>query len=186
MSEEWRQVVGFPSYSISSLGRIRGPRASIMKPFASRYMQVTLYQSGKRKLAHVHRLVCEAFHGVPPSDAHEVAHADGDAHNNAASNLRWATRVENEADKADHGTSLKGRPSFVPKENRARGSTHGRATKPWRTARGERAGRAKLTERKVREIRGDGRPRKEIAAEHQVSVAMIGMIKTGKAWSHLN
>lgn len=184
MIEVWRNIDGFPGYSVSNLGRVRGPIA-ILKPYRSRYSQVTLYRHGEKHLRHVHRLVCQAFHGDQPSPDHEVAHGDGDPHNNAAKNLRWATRHENEADKVAHGTSLAGKKSRVPSDRQARGETHGRNTKPWRTARGEQAGRAKLTEKTVRAILADTRPRKIIAEEHGVTVAMIGLIQTRKAWQHV-
>lgn len=184
--EVWREIIGYPGYAVSSEGRVRGAKGRILKPYPARYLQLTIYAGGTPKMAHVHRLVCEAFHGPCPSSGHEVAHRDGNAHNNAASNLRWATRVENEADKLAHGTSLAGRPSFVPVDRQARGAGHGRSTMPWRTARGERGGRAKLTEQKVKAIRDDARPRKVIAAEHGVSVAMIGMIQRRESWAHVD
>ena len=44
----------------------------------------------------VHRLVCRAFHGLPPSEAHaKVNHKDGDKSNNKLDNLEWCTRDEN-------------------------------------------------------------------------------------------
>lgn len=184
MNEEWRTVSGFSDYAVSSAGRVRGPRG-ILKTYPARYLQVTIYAGGKRKLAHVHRLVCEAFHGPCPSENHHAAHGDGNAHNNAASNLRWAARTENEADKVAHGTALAGKPSHVSPERQARGEAHGRATMPWRTARGERSGRSKLTEAAVKAIRSDSRPRAVLASEHGVSVTMIGLIQTRKSWAHV-
>lgn len=52
-------------------------------------------------------MVCRAFHGEPAAGM-EVAHIDGDKLNKSASNLRWATRRENHADKKRHGTHLYG------------------------------------------------------------------------------
>jgi hypothetical protein len=62
---------------------------------------------GKRRVLSVHRAVCLAFHGLPPSDRHEVAHGDGTRDNNRPENLRWATRSENQSDRTLHGTQLK-------------------------------------------------------------------------------
>jgi hypothetical protein len=47
---------------------------------------------------YVHRLVCAAFHGPPPSPDHEVAHSNGIKTDCRASNLRWATSAENKQD----------------------------------------------------------------------------------------
>ena len=43
----------------------------------------------------IHRLVCEAFHGPPPSGKPIVIHIDEDAKNNKPENLRWGTQKEN-------------------------------------------------------------------------------------------
>ena len=43
----------------------------------------------------VHRVVCEAFHGPPPSSDSVVIHVDEDGLNNRPENLRWGTQKEN-------------------------------------------------------------------------------------------
>jgi len=43
----------------------------------------------------VHRLVCEAFHGVQPEGLPVVMHIDENAANNRADNLKWGTQKEN-------------------------------------------------------------------------------------------
>ena len=43
----------------------------------------------------VHRIVCSAFHGKPPSDQHVVDHIDTNRANNRPENLRWVTKLEN-------------------------------------------------------------------------------------------
>ena len=43
----------------------------------------------------VHRIVCSAFHGNPPTDQHVVDHIDTNRANNRPENLRWVTRLEN-------------------------------------------------------------------------------------------
>jgi hypothetical protein len=52
----------------------------------------------------VHRLVLLAFRGEPPTPHHECAHWNGDPSDNSIGNLRWATKVENHADRWRHGT----------------------------------------------------------------------------------
>lgn len=57
---------------------------------------------------YVHRLVCEAVNGPPPTPEHQAAHSCGKGHLGcvARNHLRWATRIENEADKILHGTRI--------------------------------------------------------------------------------
>lgn len=43
----------------------------------------------------VHRIVCSAFHGAPPTNQHVVDHIDTNRANNRPENLRWITRLEN-------------------------------------------------------------------------------------------
>lgn len=111
-SEEWRIVPSDPVYEVSTLGRVRRrDTGRMLKPevMPSGYLRVEMREAGAKRQRHrVHRLVCEVFHGPPPTPAHEVAHADGSRDNNVASNLRWATRAENQADRVLHGTDLRG------------------------------------------------------------------------------
>ena len=117
--EEWRPIPGTDHYEASSFGRVRalhrrlphaymgGVRfrtypAAIQKqwPMPSGYLLCSI--NGVPRL--VNRLVCAAFHGPPPSDAHEAAHIDGVLDHNLPGNLIWATHRENENHKVLHGT----------------------------------------------------------------------------------
>lgn len=51
-------------------------------------------------------------------------------------------------------------------------------------ARGERAGRVKLTEADVRKIRAGGKPR-DLAAHFGVNESTISDVRTGRSWKHL-
>ena len=121
MIEEWRNVVDYPGYQVSNLGRVKSFKQSkagvIMKQAVKKdhkrnkpeYLRVSLRDDlGVAKNKRVHRLVLEAFVGPAPSEKHMGAHIDGNSRNNWQLNLKWATQVENEADKEIHGTKLIG------------------------------------------------------------------------------
>lgn len=183
--EEWRPISGFPQYAVSNLGRVKRvvasakghPVGNFLKAWLTRegYAIVTLSSDDGAKRKQISRLVCEAFHGAPPSSDHQAAHNDGNPRNNDASNLRWATRSQNMADCIIHGTI-------------ATGKRHGRHTKPHLTPRGESHGAAKLTEEDVRIIRASD-PRKisgaYLARNLGVSASLICRIRKNKAWRHI-
>lgn len=110
----WKPIADCPGYEVSDAGMVRSlKRPSGMKFKRTRkidpYFYVTLVQAdGRKRHALVSRLVLEAFVGPAPSERHQAAHGDGVKANNSLLNLRWATQVENEADKNLHGTRPKG------------------------------------------------------------------------------
>lgn len=55
------------------------------------YLQVII----SKKHLKVHRLICEAFHGLCPEDKCQVDHIDRNPANNTPENLRWCSRSEN-------------------------------------------------------------------------------------------
>ena len=110
---------------------------------------------GIQKLAH--RCMCILVNGEPPTSRHEAAHS---CHNPACINprhLRWATRLENEADKDARGTRPRG-------ENHK--NTH-------------------LSDEDVRAIRRDPRTQREIAKSYGISQSPVGMIKRRETWKHV-
>jgi hypothetical protein len=109
----------------------------------------------------VSRIACEAVHGSPPTPLHQAAHSCGNGHLGCVNprHVRWATRVENEADKLAHGTH----------------------------ARGERSANAKLTDAAVRQIRAlvGTTSAKELARQFGVSTGAISRITRGDNWAWL-
>ena len=169
-TEEWRDVVGFEGYyQISSLGRVKkikavaGARAGkILKNVdqGHGYPFVSLWRDGNGVGHRIHRLVARAFLGKPPTKSHEVAHFDGNRANPCVSNLRWATRSENHADKLRHGTS----------------------------GRGERHGASKLTNAQAREIlrlHRNGAKRKHLALKFGIHIGTLGKLLSGESWAWL-
>ena len=166
IAEEWRAVEGWPLYEVSSLGRVRswntrcgGGGGRILHQQVERrngYIRVCLYPA--KRTVRVNVLVLEAFHGRRPSPNHEAAHWDDDKKNNTVANLRWATSLENKADRDRNG----------------------------RTARGVRHGQAKLTENDAAEIyrlaKLPGADAKAIGARFGVTRQMVAYIRDGRLW----
>jgi hypothetical protein len=109
--EEWRTLEWAPNYEFSSHGQVRRTKDApgtfagkiLRQSMANGYKQLNLRVGGKFTSKKVHRVVCEAFHGPPPSVLHQVAHYDGDRTNNRAENLRWAMPKENASDDLRNG-----------------------------------------------------------------------------------
>lgn len=167
---EWRVIPGWPEYEVSEYGHVRrrlsggspiGKVGRVLRPSGSgRYLHVSLHGRAGRRHVTIHRLVALAFIGEPPSRNHQVAHGDGNPANNHHSNLRYATAVENTADRFRHGT----------------------------IRRGEEAGPFKFTEREIRQIRAlalKGVTQELIAEIFQTSQSHVGRIVRHEAWSHV-
>lgn len=120
-SEIWKDIPGWDGfYQASSNGRIRsldryidrscGRRMTVRGQVMSTqvnpkgYLVIRLRKPGVATQCLVHRLVCSAFHGAPPTDKHQAAHNNGMKDDCSADNVRWATAIENCADRKAHGT----------------------------------------------------------------------------------
>lgn len=104
--------------------------------------------------------ICTIAHGPRPSKNHETAHSCGKGHEGCVNprHLRWATRVENEADKRKHGTLRKG--TLI--------------------------NTSKLNEADVVAIRQSANSTGvEMAKQYGVSTAAISAIRTRKSWAWL-
>lgn len=109
--EVWKPVVGYGGYyEVSSIGRVRSVKCSILKKndimynkaqkirsyFISKtgYPQITLSLNGKLRQHFIHRLVCEAF--IPnPDKKLSVNHRNFIKTDNRIENLEWLTNEEN-------------------------------------------------------------------------------------------
>jgi hypothetical protein len=171
-NEFWRDVPGYDGhYQVSDLGRVRsckthdgraGPTWVLRAPQVGRkgYLMLALYKRNRQSTRYIHSLVAEAFIGPRPAGK-DVAHNNGHPQDNRVTNLRWATKKENQADRLAHGTAI----------------------------RGEIAYNHKLTEGAVREIRrlwaAGGVTRRELAEHFRVSESAIQQIYMGKNWAWL-
>lgn len=140
-------------------------------PFAENDCLIWPYSKGNRgygvvwyrgRMRLVHRIVCEAKSGPPPTPKHEVAHNCGKGHEGCCNprHLRWATSKENHADRVAHGTS----------------------------GRGERSASAKLTTEQVRTIRQlcKTKTQAEVARTFGVTPQAIHRVLRHKAWAWLD
>ena len=121
MTEEWRDIPGFPGYQVSDLGRVQSVDRLIYDPrsettnrpafrrYPGRVLTPTLntgYPRVKLGGGHpgvpVHRLVALAFIGpCPPGQ--ETRHWDGDNLNTRRGNILYGTRSDNAKDRVRHG-----------------------------------------------------------------------------------
>ncbi len=91
------------AYKVSNMGDI--VRSKGMTPLKQRDMckksatngsdYKAVYIPGVKSAVRVHRIVCETFHGKPPTGKDQVDHIDEYKDNNTATNLRWVSSSEN-------------------------------------------------------------------------------------------
>lgn len=129
--EEWRPIVGATDYEVSSLGRVRSLdrhrghgasrrllRGKVLKArLDSRgyFMVLITMDSGKRRNLSVHRQMCIAFHGQPPSPSHEARHLNDVKTDNRLDNLAWGTKSQNALDAVRNKRHHKSRRTHCPR-----------------------------------------------------------------------
>lgn len=131
----------------------------VVWPFKSQYRKGYGMTWFRGKPIGVHRAVCIMVKGEPPAGM-ECAHSCGNKQCANPRHLRWATPVENQADKLIHGTDR----------------------------RGEASAQAKLSEENVQEILclvKSGRTHKSIADQFGVSRELISQISRRVIWKHV-
>lgn len=158
--ETWAVVAKHPAYEVSSFGRVRRGSNLVSPVKTGDYWIVSLSTGGRVSTVRLHRLVIETFLGAAPFEGAIAAHNDGNTDNNRVSNLRWASTLENQADRIRHNSRVIGSDVFG----------------------------AKLDEDDIPHIRqriasGEGYP--SIARDYGVSVSTISLIKLQRTWTHV-
>jgi hypothetical protein len=101
MTEEWRNIPGFPGYQASSEARVRNVKGHVIKPYlrpdGRRQFHIALGARHRRKKLMVYQAVALAFLGPAPEDKREVNHIDGVPTNDRPENLEWTDRKGNVA-----------------------------------------------------------------------------------------
>lgn len=80
-----------------------------------KYVSITLCHENKKVTKNIHRLICMAFHGLPPSPRDQVRHLDGNPQNNCPANLKWGNQIENWQDRIAHGHGMSGEKHHMSK-----------------------------------------------------------------------
>ena len=86
-----------------NIGKLRKVKPSIQST-GKYYCLSVKYENGQRKHARVHRLVCSAYHGLPPFQKATASHLDGNWRNNKPENLKWESYSQNLNRRYEHGT----------------------------------------------------------------------------------
>jgi hypothetical protein len=122
-----KPIDGYESYFATQCGNVistKGKTVRKLKAFVdgAGYLAVWLRTRGETHRKKVHQLIATVFHGPKPNEHSVVRHLDNERLNNAPSNLRWGSRIENEADKIRHGTQICGAQSHFARltENEVR------------------------------------------------------------------
>ncbi len=113
-SIEYRFVPGRPNYRVGTDGSVWSNFRGVwkrMKPSGKRYLKVTLCPG--RQFVNVQTLVLEAFVGPCPDGMQACHFPDRNTANNALSNLRYGTPVQNQADRLVHGTEVRGEKHYL-------------------------------------------------------------------------
>lgn len=156
-TETWAPVVGWDSYSVSTLGNVRGPKGPIKTFLVKGYPSFNASRGREeRKSLRVHVEVLRAH--VGPSHGMECRHVNDIKTDCRIENLVWGTRRENEADKIRNGGSIIG----------------------------SRHHQAKLTEDQAIDVLKSSESAASIARRVGLSTKAVCNIRNRKTWSHIH
>jgi DNA-binding NarL/FixJ family response regulator len=162
MEEIWKDVPGWEGiYQISNLSRIRCIRVTYFEgdDFGD-CIRVTLSDNERKERHPIHRLVAQAFIGIPAENL-VVNHKDGNKRNNRVDNLEWVTQSEN--------------------------MKHALRTGLKKILRGEEINKKLTTANVIQilELIKNGISNMDIATQFNVSHTMISQIRNNHVWKHI-
>lgn len=103
--ETWKPLKNFPSYNVSSEGRIMNIKTQrILIPVEDPQGRCTvcLRKNNRQYTVKVHKVIAETFLGEYPGL--DVRHKNGDQSDNRVDNLKWCTRSETISSAYSRGT----------------------------------------------------------------------------------
>jgi len=104
------EIENYPDYQIYEDGRVFSKHTRKFlkhRVNGGGYLYVSLFHKGEGKNHYIHRLVSSYY--IPnPENRREVDHIDRNKKNNHVSNLRWATRSDNNQNKMKYSTNKSG------------------------------------------------------------------------------
>lgn len=139
------------------------------------------YTPGRAGRDRAHRWAWRLTYGPIPDDKPHVLHRCDNPPCCNPSHLFVGTHADNMADMKQKGR-------WTPREF-PRGDAHHLRREPWRAAKGEQQGNAKLTDDKVREIRrlyaGGGWTHETLGKRYGVTRVLIGCVVRRQIWKHI-
>ncbi len=166
--EVWKDIPDYEGYQVSNKGNVkslsynRTGKEGILKLClcSMGYPIVSLGINGKMKSKRVHRIVAETFISNPEGKPN-INHINGIKTDNRMENLEWCTQKENVHHSEKNGLA--------------------------KHARGEKAGRSKITKVDAMEIKygHQGMKQKDIAEIYGISQSQVCRIRLGKLWGHI-
>lgn len=161
--EVFKDIINYEGYyQISNLGNVKSLITNKILKYAidgNGYKHIALCKNGQRSFR-IHKLIANAFISNPENKPC-INHKDGNKLNNTISNLEHCTFSENRFHAVKTGLHI--------------------------SAKGEKAGGSKLTEKEVIEIRNlQGKyTKQQIADKFNIGITMIRNIHNYKNWKHI-
>jgi len=111
MTEQWKQIPGYPDYDVSDFGRVRSykrgrvPKVTKVNVLRNGYPSITIRCGKTPRTTMVHQLVATTFLGDPP-DGCQICHNDGLQWNPRLDNLRYDTAGANIRERRPTGEGI--------------------------------------------------------------------------------